>query len=95
MEFKIKEKSILARICRFFMKSKSIAMVFGSTIHLSGVDRATFMANKKWFKHELEHIRQYKKYGIFIFLVLYTIESIRHGYYKNKFEIEATAAENK
>lgn len=93
MEFKIIEHSFLARIARFFFGSKRIAMVLGNCIHLSGVDRQIFMSDRKWLIHELVHIEQYRKNGFLKFLFLYSLESIRRGYYYNRFEIEARAAE--
>jgi hypothetical protein len=93
MNFKIVEHSFPARIARFFFGSKRIAMVLGNTIHLSGVDKQIFMSDRKWLIHELVHIEQYRKNGFLKFLILYSIESIKHGYYKNRFEIEAREAE--
>ncbi|HWZ21654.1 MAG TPA: hypothetical protein VNW06_03315 [Cytophagaceae bacterium] len=93
MEYKIVENSFLARIARFFFGSKQIAMVLGNSIHLSGVKKQIFISDRKWLIHELVHIEQYRKNGFVKFLVLYIIESIKHGYYQNRFEIEARAAE--
>ncbi len=93
MHFKIVEHSFLARIARFFFGSKRIAMVWGNTIHLSGVEKQLFMSNRKWLIHEMVHIEQYRKNGFLKFLFLYSIESIKHGYYNNRFEVEARAAE--
>ena len=52
------------------------------------------MKNKKWVQHELVHVQQFKQYGFIKFLLLYTWESIRNGYYNNKFEVAARAKEN-
>ncbi|HSZ26489.1 MAG TPA: hypothetical protein VK766_12245 [Cytophagaceae bacterium] len=93
MNFKIEEHSFWARIARHFFGSRKIAMVIGNTIHLSGVDKQVFLSNSKWLIHELVHIEQYRKNGFLKFLLLYAIESIRHGYYNNRFEIEARVAE--
>jgi hypothetical protein len=41
----------------------------------------------------LKHIEQYRRYGIARFIVLYLVESIKKGYYNNRFEIEARKAE--
>ncbi len=95
MQYKIVENSFLARIARFFFGSRRIAMVLGSTIYLSGVDRQRFLSDRKWLIHELVHIEQYRRNGFLKFLLLYLLESIRHGYYQNKFEIEARQAEDK
>lgn len=39
--------------------------------------------------HEECHTKQYKKYGFFGFLVRYLWDSLKHGYWNNKFEVEA------
>jgi len=70
-----------------------MAIVWGHTIHLCHTPKHEFLSDEKWVKHELCHIKQFKQYGFFSFLWYYLIESIRHGYYNNKFEIEARAAE--
>ena len=95
MHYRIVEHSLLARIARFFFGSRRIAMVLGNTIHLSGVDRERFISDRKWLIHELIHVEQYRRNGFLKFLFLYILESIRHGYYQNRFEIEARAAEEK
>jgi hypothetical protein len=90
---RIKEKSLLARIAAFNLRSGKVAMVLGKTIHLHNVSKADFLKNERWLKHELCHIQQYRKYGFFPFLAKYLWESIRHGYYNNRFEVEAREAE--
>ena len=89
---KIKERSVIARIARRVLTSANVAMVLGKTIHLSGVSRAAFLENKSWVAHELCHVRQFQEHGFFRFLWLYLLESIRKGYYHNKFEVEARQA---
>ena len=44
-------------------------------------------------RHEEVHWQQYQRHGRIWFPVLYLVESIRHGYRNNKFEIEARKAE--
>jgi len=46
------------------------------------------------FRHELEHIYQVREEGWFRFYFTYLIESIRHGYKGNKYEIAADLLEN-
>ena len=94
-ELKIIEKSPLARIARIILGSSNVAMVLGDVIHLSGVNRDSFLKDKSWVEHELCHIRQFRKYGYCRFLWLYFIESCRKGYFNNKFEIEARKAGTK
>jgi hypothetical protein len=43
----------------------------------------------KWRKHEETHKAQFSRLGWVNFIFQYCIESIRHGYKNNKFEIEA------
>ena len=89
MDFKVVERSPFARIARMVLKSKNVAMVLGKTIHLSGVTRETFLKDEGWVAHELCHIRQFREHGYLRFLWLYLLESIRVGYYNNKYEVEA------
>ena len=92
MEYKIVENSPFARIARMVLKSSNVAMVLGKTIHLSGVRRESFLRDKGWVAHELCHIRQFQEHGYVRFLWLYLRESVRVGYYNNKYEVEARIA---
>jgi hypothetical protein len=92
MEYKIVEKSFFARIARMVLKSRNVAMVLGKTIHLSGVNRDAFLKDSGWVAHELCHIRQFQEHGYVRFLWLYLRESMRVGYYNNKYEVEARIA---
>lgn len=75
------------------LHSQSVAVVLGKTIHLWDVDARTFLKNEKWLKHELCHIRQYRRYGFVTFIFMYLFESMRRGYHRNKYEAEARRAE--
>jgi hypothetical protein len=90
---KIKENSWLAKIAAFKLGTRAVAMVLGKTIHLCNTTKAQFLQDEKWVRHELCHIRQFKEHGCFLFIVKYTWESITKGYYNNRFEEEARAAE--
>jgi hypothetical protein len=92
-DFIIKENSWLAKIAAFKLGTRSVAMVLGKTIHLYNTTEAAFLQDEKWVKHELCHIRQFKEHGYFLFIVKYVWESIRKGYYNNRFEVEARQAE--
>ena len=92
---KIIENSLFARIARWKLKSTNVAMVLGKSIHLSGVSKDTFLKNRHWVAHELCHVRQFQEYGFFRFLWLYLLESLRVGYYDNRFEAEARLAGEK
>ena len=93
MEFLIKENSWIAKLAAKKLSSENVAIVIGKTIHLHNVSKNDFLRNKNWVKHEMCHIHQFKKYGFFNFIIKYLIESIRHGYYNNKYELEAREAE--
>ena len=95
MEYKVVEKSWFARVARLVLRSRNVAMVLGRQIHLSGVDRDTFLRDEGWVAHELCHIRQFQEHGYLRFLWLYLRESMRVGYYHNKYEVEAREAGTK
>ncbi len=89
----IKENSWLAKIAARKMKVDKVAMVTGTTIHLHNCTRQEFLSNKRWLNHEIVHVHQYKQLGMFRFIMLYLAESLRKGYYKNRFEVEARQKE--
>jgi hypothetical protein len=89
----LKENSWRARLACRIMKAYSVAIVFGNTIHLWNITTAEFMRNKRLVRHELKHVEQYQRLGYLRFLVQYLWESWRKGYYQNRFEVEARAAE--
>jgi hypothetical protein len=93
LSFRIKENSWLAKIAAKKLRSSSVAMVLGNTIHLHNTSKEEFLQDKKWLKHELCHIEQFKKHGYIIFLIKYLCESLKKGYYNNKYEVAARAAE--
>jgi hypothetical protein len=94
MNLTIKENSWIAKLAAKKLQSKNVAIVVGSTIHLYNVTKQQFLQDKKWVKHEMCHLQQFKKYGGFIFIIKYLLESIRKGYYNNKYEVEARKAED-
>lgn len=94
IKIRIIENSLQARLAATYLRSKSVALVLGRCIHLYGVSRQQFLADASWVKHELKHIEQFKKYGYLKFLWMYFFETLRHGYFNNRYEAEARAAEN-
>jgi Domain of unknown function (DUF4157) len=90
---KIKENSLPASIAAWKLNTRAVALVLGNTIHLHHVSKEDFLKDKRWVAHELKHIEQFQRHGHFIFLCKYFVEWIRHGYYNNRFEIEAREAE--
>ncbi|WP_126969736.1 DUF4157 domain-containing protein [Gynurincola endophyticus] len=92
-KIRIKEKSFIAWVAAKVLNADQMAMVLGKTIHLHNTSMEEFLADKRWFNHELKHIEQFEQHGFFPFLFKYTIESIKNGYQNNKYEIEARQAE--
>lgn len=90
---KIRERSLLAKIAAFNLRSGNMALVLGKTIHLHQVTAEEFLKNERWVRHEVCHLQQYKRYGTIGFLARYLGESLRNGYDRNRFELEARAAE--
>lgn len=93
IEFRIKERSFIAQLAAWKLKCEKVAIVIGKTIHLHNTARLEFLQNKPWVLHELKHVEQFKQHGLLSFIFLYLLESIRHGYKNNKYEVEARAAE--
>ena len=91
---RIKEHSFLAKLASRKLGQSPMAIVFGNCIHLYGVSRLDFLQDRRWLRHEMEHIRQFRKFGLLRFIILYLWESLRKGYYNNRFEIEARRAES-
>lgn len=90
----IKENSLIAKVAAYRLGAKRLAIVLNKNIYLYNTDKQSFVKNKPWLRHELKHVEQYRKYGTIKFIILYTYESIKHGYYNNKFEKEAREAES-
>ncbi len=85
---------MLAWLAAKKLRSSRIAIVFGNTIHLHNTSEHEFLSNSRWVRHELVHIRQFREYGFLRFIWLYLLESLRKGYYNNRFEVEARASES-
>lgn len=91
---RIKENSWLAKIAAAKLRSSSVAIVMGNTIHLYNITQKDFLQDSCWLKHELCHIRQFNQNGFALFIIKYLWLSIKHGYYNNPFEVAARKAEN-
>jgi len=89
----IKENSWVAKLAAKKLKTKNVAIVIGSTIHLYNVTKQQFLQDEKWVKHEVCHLKQFQKHGNFTFILKYLLESIQHGYRHNKYEAEACRTE--
>lgn len=95
MLISVKENSWIAKIAARKLGSDNVAIVIGKTIHLHNVSKARFLEDKRWVKHELCHVRQFQQHGFAPFIFKYLWESMRSGYYQNKYEVEARDAEIK
>ncbi|RYE54735.1 MAG: DUF4157 domain-containing protein [Sphingobacteriales bacterium] len=93
MSYTIKENSWLAKIAAWKLGAHSVAFVLGSTIHLYKTGKEEFLNNKPWLLHELCHVRQFQQHGFFTFIIKYSWESLKKGYFNNKYEVEARHAE--
>lgn len=90
----IKENSFIAFLASQKLKTSTCAIVIGKTIYLHNCSKTQFISNLAWLRHELKHVEQYQKEGLLFFILKYITYSIRYGYDKNPFEIEARLAEN-
>lgn len=89
----IKEGSWLAGIAAKKLGVRQVALTLGNTIHLCRTSRQEFLANPDWVRHELVHVEQFRQFGFWNFLGRYLWETVRKGYYMNKFEVEARQGE--
>ncbi|MBS1748567.1 MAG: DUF4157 domain-containing protein [Bacteroidetes bacterium] len=92
-DIKIKERSWRARLAAWCLGVDNVAFTLGKTILLHNATKAQFLLDEKWVKHEMKHVEQFRRYGYFSFILKYTIETMRKGYYNNKYEVEARQAE--
>jgi hypothetical protein len=90
---RIKTGSWLAMLAAWKLGVPAVALTLGSTVHLHRTEAACFLADLAWVRHELKHVEQFRRYGFLRFLALYGWESLRKGYYRNRFEVEAREAE--
>ena len=93
MNYSIKENSWIAKIAAFKLRTKRVAIVIGKTIHLHNTSKEDFLKDERWVNHELCHVKQFQQHGFVPFIAKYLWESIKNGYYNNKYEVEAREAE--
>lgn len=79
----------MARIAAFKLQSSNVAMVLGCNILLHNVTKKDFLKDTDWLCHELQHVKQWKHKGYAYFLANYLWLSIKYGYTKNPYEVEA------
>lgn len=89
----VKENSWIAKIAAKKLKVNNVAFTLGNTIHLHNASAAEFFNDARWLRHELKHVEQFKRYGFLLFVWKYCLESLKKGYFQNRFEIEAREAE--
>lgn len=89
----IKQDSWLAKMAAKRLGFSRIAIVIGRKIHLHNTTVQDFIKNRSWLLHELKHVEQYEV-GLLRFLKDYLKEYRKNGYFRNKYEVEARAAEN-
>jgi hypothetical protein len=93
IDYSIKVNSWIAKVAALKLGSKRVAVVIGKTIHLHNTSKQQFLKDERWVKHELCHLKQFQQNGFIPFLAKYLWESIKKGYYNNKYEVEAREAE--
>jgi hypothetical protein len=91
----IKENSWLARLAAKKLGSERMAIVWRRTVHLHNTTRQEFLSDRHWLNHELKHVAQFRQYGWLWFAILYVWESMRNGYFNNRFEQEARMSEDR
>ncbi len=89
----LKSGSYIARRAAKNLKVDQVAIVIWNTIFIFGTSEEDFLANKHWLRHELEHVRQWRRYGFLRYIWKYLVYSLRFGYENNPFEREARASE--
>ncbi len=94
MKVRIRENSWIARIAARKLGAGTMAITLGRTIHLHNTSRSQFLGNHSWVCHELVHVQQFRQYGFISFLFRYLWESLRKGYYHNRWEVEARQREH-
>lgn len=90
---RIVEKSWVARLASWKLKTRQCAIVLGRTIFLYGFDKNALIQDQHLLRHEVCHVLQWQRMGYLYFLVCYLGWSIRFGYYQNPLEIEARQKE--
>jgi hypothetical protein len=90
----IKENSWMAAVAAFKLRSDKCALVIGSSIYLHRASKEELMNNEAWLRHEICHVRQWRRRGYLYFLLHYLWLSLISGYYRNSYEEEARVAES-
>lgn len=54
-----------------------------------------YESNQRLLRHERRHLEQIEREGRLLFALKYSWRTIRYGYWRNPYEVEARAAESK
>ena len=90
IKVEIKENTLVSKIAFRLIKSfknKAVASTIGKTIHLHNITAKEFVYKDAFLRHELQHAIQFTT--IRFFWLKYIIETLKMGYFKNKYEVEA------
>jgi hypothetical protein len=90
LQIRIVENHLFAHLAACKLRTKKgMAITIGNTIYLHKTTTKQLIEHTSWFRHELKHIEQFQQYGCIGFIIRYLWESLRNGYFNNKYEIEA------
>ena len=95
IKIRIKENTLVSRVAFRLIKSyknKAVASTIGKTIHLHAISDIDFAYKDMFLRHEMQHAIQYQT--IRFFALKYIWETIKSGYFKNKYEVEANSLIN-
>ena len=90
----IRENAWIARVAAWVLGQSKVAVVIGKNIYLWNANKAEFLDNPRWVRHEFVHVLQFRRYGLLWFSCLYLWEWMKKGYSNNKYENEARLLEN-
>ena len=76
-------------LARLFLPKRYLAITLWTHV----LTRETSLDDRV-LRHEAAHVEQWRRYGLFGFLVRYLWWHFRYGYDRNPFEVEARAAEH-
>src|SRR5215831_1060180 len=90
---KVVAHSKLAKMIAKIKGEESYGITIGKTIFVS-CSKEDFFAKQWWVSHEMAHVAQYQKLGVFRFLSKYAYYEVFHHKSINPFEFEAEVAEH-
>lgn len=93
---KLKENTFISKVAFRLIKSfkhKAVATTIGHTIHLHNISSRSFAYRDRFLRHEMQHAIQFAT--IKFFWLKYLLETLKSGYFKNKYEVEAEESKDK